>query len=231
MGPATSVYTSHMANGKKKGLAAGPAWVEAKSLLQISPHLHICPLVFRTSVYQKTLTDNYNIKQMQFIKPTPEPRASDPEESNEVFDRVIRGWLLQYHCSKSSINYRHQIRREKLHPLLNFFYKYTLFSTSYMRDSFFEKRARQFCSVPNKALVGPRQLSWAHGSSACGFSARSAARRHQLAINSHKIQLRDNFWQYGTMAQYEQQYFFQVLLTCCCSFARQLQDHRATMFL
>ena len=22
------------------------------------------------------------------------PRASDPEESNEVFDRAIRGWLL-----------------------------------------------------------------------------------------------------------------------------------------
>ena len=29
------------------------------------------------------------------------------DESNEAFDRMIRGWLLQHHCSKSSINYRH----------------------------------------------------------------------------------------------------------------------------
>ena len=27
-------------------------------------------------------------------KPTSEPRASDPEESNEHFDRAIREWLL-----------------------------------------------------------------------------------------------------------------------------------------
>ena len=40
------------------------------------------------------LTTNYGVKQSQFTKPTLEPRASDPEESNEVFDRVIRGWLL-----------------------------------------------------------------------------------------------------------------------------------------
>ena len=40
------------------------------------------------------LTVYYSVKQSQFIKPTPESRASDPEESNKVFDRAIRGWLL-----------------------------------------------------------------------------------------------------------------------------------------
>ena len=40
------------------------------------------------------LTANYGVKQMQFTKPTPEPRASDLEESNKVFNRAIRGWLL-----------------------------------------------------------------------------------------------------------------------------------------
>ena len=40
------------------------------------------------------LTINYGVKQKQFTKSTPEPRASDPEESNETFDRTIRGWLL-----------------------------------------------------------------------------------------------------------------------------------------
>ena len=33
-----------------------------------------------------TLTANYGVKQNQFTKPTPEPRASDPEESNKAFD-------------------------------------------------------------------------------------------------------------------------------------------------
>jgi len=37
------------------------------------------------------LTANNCVKQSQFTKPTSEPRASDPEESNEVFDRAIRG--------------------------------------------------------------------------------------------------------------------------------------------
>ena len=41
-----------------------------------------------------TLTTNYSAKQSQFTKPTSEPRASDPEESNESFDNAIRGWLL-----------------------------------------------------------------------------------------------------------------------------------------
>ena len=40
------------------------------------------------------LTANYGIKQNQFTKPTPEPRANDAEESNKAFDRTIRGWLL-----------------------------------------------------------------------------------------------------------------------------------------
>ena len=38
-----------------------------------------------------TLTTNYGVRQSQFTKPTSEPRASDLEESNKVFDRVIRG--------------------------------------------------------------------------------------------------------------------------------------------
>ena len=37
------------------------------------------------------LTANYGIKQSQFTKPTSEPHASDPEESNEAFDRAIKG--------------------------------------------------------------------------------------------------------------------------------------------
>jgi len=45
-------------------------------------------------VNSDTLTAYYGVKQSQFIKPTPEPRASDPEESNEAFDRAIGGWLL-----------------------------------------------------------------------------------------------------------------------------------------
>ena len=45
-------------------------------------------------VNSDSLTANYGVKQSQFIKPTSEPRVSDPEESNEAFDRAIRGWLL-----------------------------------------------------------------------------------------------------------------------------------------
>ena len=41
-----------------------------------------------------TLTTNYGAKQSQFTKPISEPRASDPEKSNEAFDRAIREWLL-----------------------------------------------------------------------------------------------------------------------------------------
>ena len=45
-------------------------------------------------MHSDILTANYGVKQSQFIKPTSEPRASDPEESNEAFDRAIRRWLL-----------------------------------------------------------------------------------------------------------------------------------------
>ena len=41
-----------------------------------------------------TLTANYGVKQSQFTKPISEPCASDHKESNEAFDRAIRGWLL-----------------------------------------------------------------------------------------------------------------------------------------
>ena len=45
-------------------------------------------------VNSDSLTANYGVKQSQFTKLTSEPRASDLEESNEAFDRAIRGWLL-----------------------------------------------------------------------------------------------------------------------------------------
>ena len=45
-------------------------------------------------VNSDTLTVYYGVKQSQFTKPTLEPRVSDPEESNEAFDRAIRGKLL-----------------------------------------------------------------------------------------------------------------------------------------
>ena len=44
-------------------------------------------------VNSNTLIVNYSVKQSQFTKLTSEPCASDPEESNKVFDRAIRGWL------------------------------------------------------------------------------------------------------------------------------------------
>ena len=50
------------------------------------PHL-VCSVL----VNSDTLTANYGVKQVQFTKPTSEPRASDTEESNEAFDRAIRG--------------------------------------------------------------------------------------------------------------------------------------------
>ena len=67
-------------------------------------------LVCAVLVNSNSLTANYGVKQSQFIKPTSEPRASDPEKSeksNKAFDSAIRGWLLYHHCSQSSINYRH----------------------------------------------------------------------------------------------------------------------------
>ena len=53
------------------------------------------------------LTANYSVKQSQLTKLTSEPRARNPEESNEPFDLAIRELLLQHHCSQLSINYRH----------------------------------------------------------------------------------------------------------------------------
>ena len=41
-------------------------------------------------VNSDTLTVNYSIKQSQFTKLISEPRARNPEESNEAFDRAIR---------------------------------------------------------------------------------------------------------------------------------------------
>ena len=56
-------------------------------------------------------------------------------------------WLPQHYCSKSSINYRHQIHLEKLHPFLKRFCKQISFSTPCIRDSFLEKYARKIsCS-------------------------------------------------------------------------------------
>ena len=46
-------------------------------------------LVYRMLGNSNTLTVNYSVKQSQFIKPISEPRARNPEDSNETFDRVI----------------------------------------------------------------------------------------------------------------------------------------------
>ena len=50
----------------------------------------VCALLVNSDI----LIANYGVKQNQFTKPTSEPRASDPKESNETFDRSIRRWLL-----------------------------------------------------------------------------------------------------------------------------------------
>ena len=50
--------------------------------------------IFSVLINSDILTANYGVKQSQFTKPTSEPRASDPEEFNETFDRAIRGWFL-----------------------------------------------------------------------------------------------------------------------------------------
>ena len=47
----------------------------------------VCAVLINSDI----LITNYGVKQSQFTKPTSEPRASDPEKSNEVFDRAIRG--------------------------------------------------------------------------------------------------------------------------------------------
>ena len=62
-----------------------------RTIIAPSPRYRL-RLVCSVLVNSDTLTANYSIKQSQFTKPTSEPRASDPEESNGVFDRAIRGW-------------------------------------------------------------------------------------------------------------------------------------------
>ena len=59
-------------------------------------------LVCTVLVNSDILAANYGVKQRQFTKPTSEPCASDAKESNEAFDRAIRGW----YCSITIANYR-----------------------------------------------------------------------------------------------------------------------------
>jgi len=59
-------------------------------------------LVCSVLVNSDSLTANYGIKQSQFIKSTSKPRASDPEKSNEAFDRTIR----EGYCSITVANHR-----------------------------------------------------------------------------------------------------------------------------
>ena len=47
-------------------------------------------LICSVLVNSDSLITNYDVKQNQFTKPTSESRASDPEKSNESFDRTIR---------------------------------------------------------------------------------------------------------------------------------------------
>ena len=59
------------------------------------PHRHKMQRTAHSAlVNSDILTASYGFKQKQFTKPTPEPCASDLEESNKTFDRAIRGWLL-----------------------------------------------------------------------------------------------------------------------------------------
>ena len=55
---------------------------------------HWLCLVCCVLVNSDILIANYSIKQRQFTKPTSELCASGHEESNEAFDRTIRGWSL-----------------------------------------------------------------------------------------------------------------------------------------
>ena len=47
-------------------------------------------LVCAVLVNSDTLIANYSVKQNQLTKLTSEPRARNPKESNEAFDRAIR---------------------------------------------------------------------------------------------------------------------------------------------
>ena len=48
------------------------------------------------------LTANYGVKQSQFTKPIPEPRASDPEESNKALDARLE----DVYCNITVANHR-----------------------------------------------------------------------------------------------------------------------------
>ena len=62
--------------------------------MKVAVVLYIGPVWFcRALVNSDTLTAYYGVKQSQFTQ-LQNPRASDPEESNEAFDRATREWLL-----------------------------------------------------------------------------------------------------------------------------------------
>ena len=48
----------------------------------------------RWHISTEILTVNYDVEQSQFVKLTPELLRWEPEESNEVFNRMFREWLL-----------------------------------------------------------------------------------------------------------------------------------------
>ena len=56
-----------------------------------------------------SLTTNLEYQIKSNYKTTSTTPCKSRDKSNEVlvFDRLIRGWLLLHHCSKSSINYHH----------------------------------------------------------------------------------------------------------------------------
>ena len=58
--------------------------------LSLLSEKHRPRLVCDVLVNSDTLTANYSVKQSQLTKLTSEPRARNPEESNETFDRTIR---------------------------------------------------------------------------------------------------------------------------------------------
>ena len=47
-------------------------------------------LVWYSKIIEYSLTIYWSVKQSQFIKLTPEPCTRNSEESNEIFDRVIK---------------------------------------------------------------------------------------------------------------------------------------------
>ena len=69
--------TSPFSCAPPKPANGSPIWVWA-----VGDRLRlVCAMLVNNDI----LTVNYGVKQSQFTKPTSEPRASDPEESNETF--------------------------------------------------------------------------------------------------------------------------------------------------